>query len=191
MADWQTYYDKHRSRPVRSQVVRAVHLCANKETALDLGAGTLVEARYLLESGFKRVVAVDSSPKILEFAKELDSKRLEVLVNPFQNLVLTPNHYDLITAQFALPFYGPKGFTDFFERLISSLKVGGVFTGQLFGDRDGWNTSESRLTFHTRTSAQELFKGMDIKEFEEEEKDGMTASGEKKHWHVFHFIVIK
>ena len=191
MSKWQTYYDKHRVRPVRSLVQAAVSLCTNKEAALDLGAGTLIESRFLLDAGFKRVIAVDSSPEILEFANGVNDDRLDVHVSSFQDFMLVPESYDLITAQFALPFHGPEGFDAFFGRLVSALRPGGVCTAQLFGDRDSWNIPGDTRAFHTKEEAQALLEKLEVKEFEEEEKEGMTASGEQKHWHVFHFIAVK
>jgi hypothetical protein len=37
----------------------------------------------------------------------------------------------------------------------------------------------------------ELLFGLELLEFIEEEKDGMQANGQEKHWHVFHFIARK
>jgi cyclopropane fatty-acyl-phospholipid synthase-like methyltransferase len=191
MSDWQTYYNQHLSRSPRPLLIRAVSFCKSRDVALDVGAGTLVESKFLLDSGFKKVVAVDSSSEIKVFAQEINDKRLEVLVNPFQDLVLSSESYDLISAQFALPFYGPKGFEEFIAKLISSLKIGGVFTGQFFGTRDGWNIEEENLAFQTINEAKDLLKALKVEEFTEEEKDGVTASGEAKHWHIFHFITVK
>lgn len=191
MSNWQTYYDKHLSRPVRPLVQKAVSFCRHKDFALDLGAGTLVESKFLLDSGFRRVLAVDSSTEIEVFARGLNDERLQVLVNPFRDLVLAPESFDFITAQFALPFYGQQGFEQFFAELLGSLKPDGVITGQLFGERDSWNLPESKLAFHTKQEALKLLSSLDIKEFEEEEKEGTTARNEIKHWHIFHFIALK
>ncbi len=191
MTDWETYYNQHLSRSPRSIVVRAVSHSKNKDKALDIGAGTLVESKFLLDSGFSKVVAIDSSPEIENFAKAINDKRLEVHVNPFQDLVLATEDYDLISAQYALPFYGPKGFEEFIAKLISSLKIGGIFVGQFFGERDGWNNGTKNMAFQTKEEAQKLLEDLSLIEFTEEEKDGKVASGEDKHWHVFHFIGVK
>lgn len=191
MSDWETYYKQHASRAPRKLLIKAVSFSTLRETALDLGAGTLVESKFLLDSGFKKVVVVDKSPEIKKFAEAINDERLEVLINPFQDLVLEQEKYDLITAQYALPFYGRKGFEDFITRLVSSLKAGGVFTGQFFGNKDGWNTPGTSLVFQSEEEAKALLKGLKIEEFIEENKDGMTAAGEVKHWHVFHFIAVK
>ncbi|MES2213957.1 MAG: class I SAM-dependent methyltransferase [Patescibacteria group bacterium] len=191
MSDWSIYYKQHLSRPPRPLLVKAVSSCINKDRALELGAGTLIESKFLLDSGFNKVMAIDSSSEIENFAKAINDERLEVQVSAFQDLVLFPENYDLISAQYALPFYGPKGFEDFIQKLIDSLKPGGVFVGQFFGDRDEWNTGKKHLAFQTKEEALALLSGLKIEEFTEEEKEGTVASGEPKHWHVFHFIAIK
>lgn len=70
------------------------------------------------------------------------------------------------------------------------MKVEGIFTGQLFGDKDEWNGSEN-MTFHTKAEAINLFANFEVLDFEEEEADKPTAAGIMKHWHVFHFILRK
>jgi len=47
------------------------------------------------------------------------------------------------------------------------------------------------MTFHTTEEAKSLFKDFEVLDFEEEEKDGQTADGHAKHWHVFHLIARK
>ena len=63
--------------------------------------------------------------------------------------------------------------------------------GQLFGKNDDWNTKESLLVFHDKSEVLRLFKNFQILEFVEEEKEGMTAAGIPKFWHVFHVIARK
>jgi len=191
MTDWKTYYNQHLSRLPRPLLVKAISFCKTKDTALDVGAGTLIESKFLLDSGFKKVFAIDSSPEIKDFAQKINDPRLEAQVSSYQDLVLAPESYDLITAQYALPFHGPKDFKVFIDKLISSLKPGGVFTGQFFGDKDGWNAAGKNLAFQTTDEARELLKDLNVEEFTEEERDGTVASGEAKHWHVFHFITVK
>jgi hypothetical protein len=63
-----------------------------------------------------------------------------------------------------------------------------VFCGQLFGTRDEWQATRPHMTFHTREQVEKLLSGMEALYFDEEEKDGTTANGTPKRWHVFHFI---
>jgi SAM-dependent methyltransferase len=122
MADWETYAKVHAKRKPREQVVRAVTFCTEKMSALDLGAGTLIESAYLLEVGFEQVSAVDSSPQSIEFATQLDSPKFSLINKGFHDFTFQQDTYDLINAQYALPFYGPKGFSAFIQLIVLSLK---------------------------------------------------------------------
>ncbi len=191
MANWETYAKVHATRKPREQLVRAVEICPDRNSALDLGAGTLIESKYLLEAGFDQVTAVDSSPQSKEFAMCITSAKFTLANVPFQDFTLVPNTYDLINAQYALPFYGKDGFAAFMKNCVVSLKREGIFVGQLFGDRDQWNTPDAALAFQTKEEAQNMLSDLELIEFVEEEKDGTTAVGTPKHWHVFHFIAQK
>lgn len=68
-----------------------------------------------------------------------------------------------------------------------SIVPGGRFSGQLFGDRDGW-VGTRELTFQTRAEAEALLEGFELERFDEVEEDGQTATGNAKHWHIFHVI---
>jgi SAM-dependent methyltransferase len=191
MADWENYYKVHAHRKPREQVVRAVALCADKSDALDLGAGTLVESNYFLDQGFRKVTAVDSSENAQAFAESLDPKRFTLKICSFQEFEFRESAYDLISALYSLPFNGPEDFEKLFYRIKASLKPNGIFVGQLFGTRDGLNEDDTKLVFQSKAEALELFKGLELVEFEEDERDESTAEGTAKHWHVFHFIARK
>lgn len=191
MSEWETYFKKHASRQPREQLIRAVSFCSSKGEALDLGAGTLVESAFLLQEGFSHVTAVDSSPQSIEFAKHLDPEKFTLKTESFADFILTPNTYDLIDAQFALPFHGPENFESFIKNIIDSLKHGGIFVGQFFGVRDEWNVPGKKMAFQTKEEVTDLLSNLETIEFIEEEKDGQTAAGNMKHWHVFNFIVRK
>lgn len=191
MSDWCTYYKTHAVRAPREQTKRAAALCVDKEHALDLGAGTLIESVFLLENGFKKVTAVDSSEETKGFAEGLDSERFTLEVSAYQDFVFLRNAYDFINAQYALPFHGPDNFEDFIERIKDSIKLKGFFVGQFFGINDDWHKGGRDLAFQTKEEAMELLSGLEIIEFNEEEKEGQTALGKAKHWHLFHFIAKK
>lgn len=188
---WSEYFKKHAKRKPRELLVRAVSFCEHKENALDLGAGTLIESKFLTKKGFKKVVAIDSALEAKIFAKNFKNKKFHFKNISFREFDFPKKKFDLINAQFALPFYGKRGFNSFIKKVRGSLKPKGVFVGQFFGVNDSWNNSNYNLAFHTKKQALDLLFGLKILEFIEEEKEGKTASGNKKHWHVFHFIVQK
>ena len=96
-----------------------------------------------------------------------------------------------VNAEFSLPFIRAENFAAVFARLLGSVRRGGLFTGQLFGPNDSWNTPESGMNFHSRTAVEALLAGFEILELEEEDHPGKTKLGDDKHWHIFHIIARK
>lgn len=89
-------------------------------------------------------------------------------------------------TQNSLVYHPSQSFVVMFERLKASLKQGGIFVGNFFGDRDKWNKPTDGRVFLSMEEVRALFVGMDILEFNEiDDPEGITASGDKKHWHRF------
>lgn len=188
---WKTYYDKTKSAPPRPLLVKALPFVSEKNSALDLGAGALNDAQYLLSEGFEHVTALDSSPIAQEVADTLPPEHFLYVISTYENFDFKKEAYDLINAQYALPFNPPESFDRVFQDIITSLKPCGVFTGQLFGIRDEWNVPNSNKSFHTKEQVENIFSDLEILGFREEEGEKPTAAGPMKHWHVFHFIARK
>jgi tellurite methyltransferase len=188
--NWNEYFELTKGQPPRKILTRAVPLVANKESALDLGSGALNDTLYLLAEGFEHVTAVDKEPVAEVVAKTLPADRFSYVISKMEDFVYPPNTFDLVNAQFSLPFIKPEHFDEVWERIDASLKPGGIFVGQLFGDRDGW-VGNDNMTFHTKSQAERLCGNFNTLVFEEEEKDKPTAAGHPKHWHIFHFILRK
>ncbi len=186
--DWETFYTLTKDSPAWPLLVRAVSLLPQKGRALDLGAGAGRDTRYLLEQGFQ-VTAVDGDPHAVAMLRSLQEQNLRVTQASFEEFVFET--YDLINAQFALPFVSPRLFNEVFARVERALKPGGVFVGQFFGIHDQWNAPEHEMTFLTREQAEAVLQNLDIIELNEEEVDGHVADGSPKHWHTFHIIARK
>jgi hypothetical protein len=116
------------------------------------------------------------------------ASRLETEVSRFEDLV--PPRALLINASFALPFCPPSEFPRFWSSLLDALEPGGRISGQLFGDHDEWAEREE-MTFHSRTEVESLLENLDIEMFDEIERDGSTATGDPKHWHIFSVVARK
>ncbi len=184
---WVTYYKNTEGRPPRKELLEGVEYVTNKDSALDLGAGALQDSEYLLSQGFKEIVAVDSEPAIQSMSND---ERVKIVIGSFEDFDFPTDHFNLVNAQYSLPFTNPQHFERVFTSLKNSLTKDGVFVGQLFGDRDGWNQNEN-MTFLTKEYVTELIADMEVIKFSEEEKDGQTAAGEEKHWHIFNLILKK
>lgn len=185
MSKWQGYHEDTKSKPPSKLLVEALSFVENKSKALDLGAGALVDSKYLLSLGFE-VIAVDQEKFI-----EIPDDKFRFVKSLFNEYEFPNNNFDLISAQFSLPFNGKEGFNILMGKLIASLKPKGIFTGQLFGLNDEWNTPESELVFHSKNQVIELLSGMEVLKLEEVDKDGKLSNGTPKHWHIFNIIARK
>jgi tellurite methyltransferase len=161
--------------------------------AVDLGCGTGRDTVELLRRGW-RVLAIDAEAEAIQRLLQrgdLDSggaARLQTQVARFEDAGWP--EADLINSSYALPFCPPNQFGAVWQRIVASLRPGGRFSGQLFGDRDGW-AAESEMSFQAREDAEALLRGLEVEHFDEVEEDGETAVGDPKHWHLFQVVARK
>jgi tellurite methyltransferase len=189
MSDWAEYYDAVRGRPPHDTLLKALARFDEPGQAVDLGCGDGRDTVELLRRGW-RVFAVDAEAEAIERlqARVGDSSALGTRVASFDDAEWP--RADLLNASFSLPFCPPDRFPAVWERIRASIASGGRFSGQLFGERDGW-ANEEDMTFQSREAAEELFRGFELERFDEEEMDGETAVGTPKHWHIFHVVARK
>ena len=127
------YIAARRFDPPRPLLIRAAGLTESKDHALDAGAGALNTTRYLLSAGFKHVTALDSSPDSQTIAAELPREQVRFVLSRFADFDYPDRAYDFVNAEFSLPFISAAAFPLVFAKLMASVKIGGIFTGQLFG----------------------------------------------------------
>jgi tellurite methyltransferase len=187
---WADFFRRTKNNPHWALLERAASLAGHKGHALDLGCGAGRDTRYLLAQEWY-VTAVDREPGAIAALAELPQQNLQVVQSSFEDFVFEHDAYDLVNAQFSLPFIPKASFGAVLTRLKQSIKPGGIFTGQFFGIRDEWNTPENDMTFVTREQVNELLSDLQVIEFMEEDRMGQTALGVLKHWHVFHVIAQK
>ncbi len=185
---WQEQYLKTRNQPPSLILVKGVSFVQNKGTAIDLGSGNLVDVKFLLSQGFKKVIAMDKELPHEELLIDLPEDRFEFIQSKYDEFEFPENQYDLVNAHYSLPFSSPKTFDKVWGSIEKSLVNGGIFTGQFFGINDQWNDKTRDMTFHTEQEIRNLLNNMEILNFAEEEIDRKLASGDKKHWHLFHVI---
>ncbi len=188
---WQEYFKNTKNYQPRKLLVQAASYVCDKSVALDLGSGALNETKHLLALGFKKVIAVDREPIAASVAVMLPSEHFQYVICKIEKYQFTNDEYDLVNAQYTLPFIAPIAFENVLDNIYISMKNNAIFTGQFFGDRDEWNTVDSNMSFTDIFEAKKLLSRFEIIFFEEEESDKETASGAMKHWHVFNFIVRK
>ena len=189
---WTRYYDAagdDARRTLRSALGRFERDGVAAGVGVDLGCGAGRDTIALLEQGWT-VYAIDAEAEAIGrlLANAPTTDRLHTQVATFAAADWPV--CDLVNSSFALPFCHPSDFAIVWDRILTSLRTGGRFSGQLFGDRDGWAMNED-MTFHSRNDAEALFSTFERESFEEVEEDGHTATGRPKHWHVFHVVARK
>jgi tellurite methyltransferase len=193
---WTRYYDAAGDQPRETLLFALERFDAEAGAkgrglfAVDLGCGTGRDSAELLRRGW-RVLAIDAEAEAIQRLlgrgdlRSGGATRLETQVARFEDAGWP--EADLINSSYALPFCPPNQFGAIWQRIVASLRPGGRFSGQLFGDRDGWATQPD-MSFQTRQDAEKLLRGLEVEHFEEVEEDGETAVGDPKHWHLFHVV---
>ncbi|KAM3094992.1 class I SAM-dependent methyltransferase [Phormidesmis sp. 146-12] len=195
--DWTLYYQAVEGGSPRETLLKALARFDTERLldcpmlqAVDLGCGDGRDTVELLHRGWQ-VLAIDAEQAAFDrlLNRPIQQDHLQTQLMRFEALTL-PAAVDLINASFCLPFCPPANFSDLWQTIVTSLKPQGRFCGQLFGDRDSWAVYPHR-SHHTRPQVEVLLQPFEIEWFEEEERDGITAIGEEKHWHIFHIVAQK
>ena len=199
--EWTAYYEAVKGRPPRQTLCFALDRFDDESkqsspphsprTAIDLGCGDGRDTVEMLRRGWA-VLAIDGSADAIDRLvrrSDIDLTHLTPQVQKFESLTL-PTPTDLVNASFCLPFCTAESFASCWSTIVNCLRSGGRLSGQLYGNRDSWQKYPN-LCFHSYTEAKHLFVGFDLEWFAEEEHPGTTPLGEKRDWHVFHFVARK
>jgi len=185
---WNRYFEATGTEP-RQTLLDAVARFDEPGLAVDLGCGTGRDTAELLRRGW-RVIAIDGQAEAIERLHAVlgpDSERLEARVARFEEAEWPA--CDLVNASFALPFAPPARFREVWGRIVGSLRPGGRFCGQLFGDRDDW--AGSGVVVQTRAELDELLAPFAVEQLGVFDEDGTTSVGSRKHWHLYHVVARK
>ncbi len=190
-SDWVTYFNQTKDRKPRPLLVEAIEYVNNRNEALDLGSGAFNDVRFLVSECFQHITAVDHKPLAQDIISNFPKDIVDYVICDFIDFNFGKNKFDLINAQYSLPFNQSGDLVKIITSIEESLITGGIFTGQFFGTKDEWNVENSKMNFLTKVEAENLLSKFKIIKFIEEESDAATAAGKMKHWHIFHFIVKK
>ncbi|MBY0113779.1 MAG: class I SAM-dependent methyltransferase [Phycisphaerales bacterium] len=216
--NWEEYYAAVAGKPPRQTLMLALDAFEREDAAgfdptwrkaVDIACGEGRDVREMLRRAGKtrwKVMATDVTgdglDRLCHSLAERDRDRVFVANCPMEVL---PSTYpkprfgqperkapsvDLINASFALPFCKPDAFPALWKWIVSTLRSGGRFAGQLFGDRDEWRPVRPESHF-TRAQVLDLLKPFTIEHLDEVEKEGDDATGKPKYHHVFHIVARK
>jgi SAM-dependent methyltransferase len=185
---WSRYYDATAERPPRTTLLKALAGFAAPGLAVDLGCGDGRDAVPLLQRGWE-VIAIDSEPAALERLRARpdlpEGAKLQTICARFEDADWPPAA--LVNASFALPLCPRERFPALWAKIRASLKPGGRFAGQLYGERDGW-AGDPGMTHLSRAAVEDLLGDLVVERLEEDESDAVTPRGKPKHWHIFHIV---
>ena len=192
---WSTYYHQVDGRPPHETVVQALAVFERERPpdpfAIDLGCGAGRDTLALLQAGW-RVLAIDAQPeaieRLLSSTPLITRSRLQTMIARFEELAPLPSA-DLVNASFSLPFCHPNHFDTLWANITQAVRGNGRFAGQFLGENDSW-ASDPDKTIHTKTQVLARLQPFEIEFFAERDEDGITATGNAKHWHVF-FVVAR
>ncbi len=163
----------------------------NRESALDLGAGNLRDAKYLLRRGFHRVVAVDKSEESLDFA----TKGIEIEISPIELYCPKKESFDFVVCCNTFFFLEEMYITQVFKNVMDGLRPGGIFVCNVLGKKDEWVKKRKPVLSFTRGELRALCDGYEIVGSGEFQNYGLNTTYDgkvvQKFWHQLAIVVRK
>jgi tellurite methyltransferase len=193
--DWSGYFNSVLGKGARDTLLAALDNFEqegiSKGFAVDLAAGEGRDSLELLGRNWQ-VLATDNHP---EAFPHLWARVPEVLKPNLTTTELSFNdmkfpNCDMVNASFALPFCEPQHFEVLWNKIVASIRPGGRFAGQFFGNKDTWASLPNR-SHHTREEVLKLLEGFSIEMMREEERDDPPELRKPKHWQIFHLVARK
>ena len=192
MENIERYYKNTEDGEPNSTIKKFVNMNVKPSNAIDLGCGAGRDTIYLIKNGWK-VLSIDRENTKEIISRKLNEEQKKLFrfkTENFENIKLEKNN--LLIANFSIPFCNKEHFQEFWNNIIASILKDGYFVGNFFGLNDSWVETKKQMVFLTEKQVMDLFKdSFEIIYFEEVEKDGKTAIGEIKYWHIYNVIAKK
>jgi SAM-dependent methyltransferase len=193
---WSAFYDAVAHRPPHDTLLKALALFdggpERERFAIDLGCGSGRDTLEMLRRSW-RVLAIDREPeglaRLVDAAPITSKPRLTTRATAFEAIASLPP-CDFVNASFSLPFCAPAHFDVLWQAIVRAIQPRGRFAGTLFGINDEW-AHDTTMTFHMRDQVDAMLAPLKVEQLLEHERDGVTATGAQKHWHVFHVVAFK
>lgn len=186
-----SYYEKTKNSNIPENLRMFMNMKVEPGICIDLGCGAGRDSKFLIKNGWK-VIAIDkedTEKMIRSSLQEEEQNYLKFIKQDFENnIILQP--CNLLVANSSLSFCNRKNFDDLWNKIVDSISKDGYFVGNFFGINDSW-ANRPNMAFFTKEEVIKLFSSFKIINFKEVAKNGKTALGIKKHWHIFNVIAKK
>ncbi|MGL6313174.1 class I SAM-dependent methyltransferase [Vibrio sp. WXL103] len=189
---WRQYYEVALSRQHSKRTEFAVRLNeSNLKVAVDCGCGVGSDIQYLERQGYK-VYGFDINQDSIAICRErfCFNSSVELSKSSFESF-----HYPragIVIANSSLFFAEPHQFKATWNKLRSSIQIGGVFAGDFMGERDSWATNfRNPTTPLSELEVRSQFLGFEIIRFSERDEKSMTSLGKLKHWHTYSVVAVR
>lgn len=186
-----SYYEKTKNSNIPENLRMFMNMKVEPGICIDLGCGAGRDSKFLIKNGWK-VIAIDkedTEKMIRSSLQEEEQNYLKFIKQDFENnIILQP--CNLLVANSSLSFCNRKNFDDLWKKIVDSISKDGYFVGNFFGINDSW-ANRPNMVFFTKEEVIKLFSSFEIINFKEVAKNGKTALGVEKHWHVFNVIAKK
>lgn len=157
------------------------------------------EAVYYAINGFK-VTQIHMNPSSLETVKETFAAYPDI---SFKDPANESETFDVVSSVLCLPFLSKDIFPPFCQELFATIKPGGYFVGNFFGNEDGWANNNPQMKFLSAAEARAMFDPNTTDfagfvnacehqpGFKETKETAPMAQGGSKYWHIFSVIAQK
>jgi SAM-dependent methyltransferase len=195
---WKPYFRVTQHLGPRRLLIEALdHIGpAALETGMcvDLGSGTGAAARLLYERTRWEVVAVDASPLADEYLCQRFGNACPLGIRfqhgDFQTVHLPPGELQMVWAGLALPHMPQQDIGVVWQKIVDSLRPGGLFAGDFFGPEHG-HFGRPDMNFHHPSQIDALLSLMDVIKLERIIRPHPFSTGRPLMMDCYHVIARK
>jgi hypothetical protein len=131
-----TYYRRSLELGPSPFLALALEFATNKDAAIDIGAGAMLDTKQIAENGFKDIFASDVNQNIENyFPPELKDKAV-LKIEDINDYNYPPNSFDLVYTSKALHYLKQVNSDTVFQKILASIRRDGLFVGAIFGRSD-------------------------------------------------------
>jgi hypothetical protein len=104
----------------------------DRNRAIDIGAGALREAKFLVDEGFREVVVIDYNELKEQWKEDIDMKKVKIIKDWVEDYSFEKESCELIISLNTLPWVKKDELQNVIEGIKNAFKKRGIFVGNFF-----------------------------------------------------------